>query len=404
MKNILVTGGAGYIGSHTVVELVANGFEPIILDNFSNASTSVIERMNELCGKDLTVITGDCSDADLVATIFKTHSIQGVIHFAAHKAVGESVDNPLMYYNNNLNGLITVLKTMEQFGVRQFVFSSSCTVYGVPKNGTQVSEETPLETPNSPYGWTKYMGEQIIKDVAKTGSIDAVLLRYFNPIGAHKSGIIGELPQGVPKNGTQVSEETPLETPNSPYGWTKYMGEQIIKDVAKTGSIDAVLLRYFNPIGAHKSGIIGELPQGVPNNIVPYITQTAAGIREQLTVFGSDYPTEDGTCIRDYIHVCDLALAHIKALAVVQTNEPAIFNVGTGKGTSVIELIAAFEKATGNKINWQFGPRRAGDVTAIFARADKAKNELNWEANFSVEEAVSDAWKWEKFRVAKGLE
>lgn len=338
MKNILVTGGAGYIGSHTVVELVANGFEPIILDNFSNASTSVIERMNELCGKDLTVITGDCSDADLVATIFKTHSIQGVIHFAAHKAVGESVDNPLMYYNNNLNGLITVLKTMEQFGVRQFVFSSSCTVYGVPKNGTQ------------------------------------------------------------------VSEETPLETPNSPYGWTKYMGEQIIKDVAKTGSIDAVLLRYFNPIGAHKSGIIGELPQGVPNNIVPYITQTAAGIREQLTVFGSDYPTEDGTCIRDYIHVCDLALAHIKALAVVQTNEPAIFNVGTGKGTSVIELIAAFEKATGNKINWQFGPRRTGDVTAIFARADKAKTELNWEANFSVEEAVSDAWKWEKFRVAKGLE
>lgn len=337
MKKILVTGGAGYIGSHTVIELVANGFEPILLDNFSNASPSVITRMNQLCGKELTVISGDCSEAALLASIFTNHEIAGVIHFAAFKAVGESVENPLMYYNNNLTGLINVLKTMEQFGVRQFVFSSSCTVYGIPKNGTQ------------------------------------------------------------------VSEETPLETPNSPYGWTKYMGEQIIKDVAKTGKIDAVLLRYFNPIGAHKSGIIGELPQGVPNNIVPYITQTAAGIREQLTVFGSDYPTPDGTCIRDYIHVCDLARAHIKALAVTQSNEPAIFNIGTGRGTSVIALITAFEKATDNKINWTFGPRRPGDVTEIFALADKARNELNWIAKHTVEEAVSDAWKWEKYRIAEGL-
>lgn len=338
MKKILVTGGAGYIGSHTVVELVANGFEPIILDNFSNASDSVIERMNQLCEKDLTVIHGDCFDAALLASIFTNHEIAGVIHFAAFKAVGESVENPLMYYNNNLTGLITVLNTMERFGVRQFVFSSSCTVYGVPKNGTQ------------------------------------------------------------------VSEETPLEAPNSPYGWTKYMGEQIIKDVAKTGKVDAVLLRYFNPIGAHKSGIIGELPQGVPNNIVPYITQTAAGIREQLTVFGSDYPTPDGTCIRDYIHVCDLARAHICALDIVQTNEPAIFNIGTGTGTSVIELIAAFEKATEKNINWTFGPRRAGDVTEIYALANKAATILKWKAEHTVEEAVSDAWKWEKFRIAAGIE
>lgn len=333
MKQILVTGGAGYIGSHTVVELVKNGYEPVILDNFSNSNPSTLENVFDLCGKEITVIEGDCCDLGLLNSIFASHQFEGVIHFAAFKAVGESVTEPLAYYHNNLESLMAVLHTMENHHVSKFVFSSSCTVYGMP---------------------------------------------------------VGE---------TKVYEHTPLGTPNSPYGWTKFMGEQIIRDCAKGGKIKPVLLRYFNPIGAHESGKIGELPVGIPNNIVPYMTQTAAGIREQLTVFGSDYSTLDGTCIRDFIHVTDLANAHIKALEVAVVDEPAVFNVGTGKGTSVLELIEAFEKAIHKKLNWQFGPRREGDVVEIYADVTKATSELNWKATKNVSEAVADAWKWEQYRL-----
>lgn len=333
MKKILVTGGAGYIGSHCVVELVNNGFQPIIIDDFSNASPATLQNVFELCGREIPVITGDCSDEDLLRKVFQANSFDGVIHFAAFKAVGESVEEPIKYYQNNLNGVLTVVKMMEEFGVQKLVFSSSCTVYGTP-----------------------------------TGSV-------------------------------KVTEETPLGIPNSPYGWTKLMAEQIIKDVARNGKLKPVLLRYFNPIGAHESGKIGELPVGVPNNIVPYMTQTAAGIREQLTVFGSDYHTPDGTCLRDFIHVTDLVIAHIAALNLSFESAVEIINIGTGKGTSVLELIHAFEEVTGKSLNWKFGPRRAGDVEAIFAEVEKAEKILNWSAKRDVKKAVEDSWRWEQYRL-----
>jgi len=333
MKYILVTGGAGYIGSHTVIELIDAGYEPVILDDFSNATPESFARLEKLCNRSLILSRGACTDAAHVRKLFKTYPFEGVIHFAAFKAVGESVDHPEKYYHNNLVGLLTILNALEEYKVRKLVFSSSCTVYGIPKEGGSVFEETPLGIPNSPYGWTKFMGEQMIRDF-----------------------------------------------------------------VAK-GNIDAVLLRYFNPIGAHPSGMIGELPIGVPNNIVPFITQTASGIRKQLIVFGEDYNTEDGTCIRDYIHVCDLAKAHIAALKSPMNQNPEIYNLGTGKGTSVLELIAAFEAATGKPLNWRFGPRRVGDVPEIFANADKAKKDLNWSAKYTVNEALVDAWRWEQNRL-----
>ncbi len=333
MKYILVTGGAGYIGSHTVVELIHAGYEPVILDDFSNSTTDSFSRLEKLCGKSLILSRGSCTDATHVRKLFKTYPFEGVIHFAAFKAVGESVEHPEKYYHNNLTGLLNILNAQEEFNVRKLVFSSSCTVYGIPKEGSS------------------------------------------------------------------VFEETPLGTPNSPYGWTKFMGEQMIRDFAAKGNIDAVLLRYFNPIGAHPSGLIGELPVGVPSNIVPFITQTAIGIRKQLVVFGEDYDTEDGTCIRDYIHVCDLAKAHIAALNSPMNQNPEVYNLGTGKGTSVLELIAAFEAATGQPLNWRFGPRRVGDVPEIFANADKAKKDLNWSAKFTVNEALKDAWRWEQNRL-----
>lgn len=334
-KRILVTGGAGYIGSHTVVELVKQGYEPVVLDNFSNAHPHVVSLIEEVTGQPLIVEEGDCRDVDVLERLFANYAFSGVIHFAAFKAVSESVANPLKYYHNNLNGLTALLGVMERFDVNKLVFSSSCTVYGTPEGTSKVDEQTPLGTPNSPYGWTKWMCEQIIRDT-----------------------------------------------------------------VTARPELNAVLLRYFNPIGAHESAQLGEFPQGIPNNILPYITQTASGILPQLTVFGSDYPTPDGTCIRDFIHVVDLAEAHISALAYM--NAPCglqVFNVGTGKGTSVLELIAAFEQVSGTKLNWKFGPRRAGDVTEIFADTQLAATAMSWKAKRSVEQAVQDAWNWEQNRI-----
>jgi len=336
-KKILVTGGAGYIGSHTVAEMVAQGYEPVIIDNFSNAQPLMLQQLEKITGKPVVFEESDCLDAIFLEDLFSRYSFGGVIHFAAFKAVNESVNQPLAYYQNNLTGLITLLKVMEQFKVDQFVFSSSCTVYGTPEGTTKVTEETPLGTPNSPYGWTKWMCEQIIRD-------------------------------------------TVLARPE----------------------LKAVMLRYFNPVGAHESGLIGELPQGTPNNILPYITQTAIGKLDQLTVFGDDYDTPDGTCIRDFIHVSDIAEAHLKALQYMDDhNDLAVFNLGTGTGTSVIELIRAFEKVSGKALNWKTGPRRAGDVAAISAAVDLAEKDLHWKATRTVEDAVRDSWRWEQNRLEK---
>lgn len=335
MKKILVTGGVGYIGSHTVVELINEGYEPVIIDNFSNSTQGMLNRIENLVGKSVQFFEGNCCDEMFLDSIFEKHKIEGVIHFAAFKAVGESVEEPIKYYENNLGSLLTILKAMEKHGVTRLVFSSSCTVYGNPENSTC------------------------------------------------------------------VYESTPLGTPSSPYGWTKLMSEQIIRDIAHQGKVNAILLRYFNPIGAHPSGQIGELPQGTPNNIVPFITQTAIGIRESLTVFGADYPTSDGTCIRDYIHVVDLAKAHICALNYKSNINPEVFNLGTGKGTSVLELIQQFEEVTQQKLNWQFGPRRAGDVVEIYADTAKVNSQLGWKATLSVKEALADSWRWEQNRTKK---
>ena len=334
-QHILVTGGAGYIGSHTVVELIASGYEPVIIDNFSNAQPAILEGLERIAGRKVLVETGDCTDAAFLERVFQQYAPAGVIHFAAFKSVNESVTSPLAYYHNNLSGLITLLQVMQAHDVHHIVFSSSCTVYGTPVGSPKVDETTPAGKPNSPYGWTKAMNEQILRDAA-----------VANP------------------------------------------------------QLRVVLLRYFNPVGAHPSGLIGEFPQGTPNNILPYITQTAAGKLARLTVFGNDYPTTDGTCVRDYIHVCDLAQAHIKALDyLTQHPELAVFNLGTGTGTSVLELIAAFESATGQPLSWQFGPRRAGDVAEIYADVSKAEQELGWKTTRTVEDAVKDAWRWEQNRV-----
>ena len=338
-KTILVTGGAGYIGSHTVVELMHAGYSVVILDNFSNTSKEVYASLLSLLPSDPILFEGSVLDYNLLDLIFKAHKIDAVIHFAAFKAVGESVENPLMYYENNITGLIRLLAMMEENEVKKLVFSSSCTVYGIPENEICVSETTPLGTPNSPYGQTKQMGEQIIQDFCKSNDIEAVLLRYFNPVGAHES--------------------------------------------AK----------------------IGELPNGVPNNILPFITQTAFGEREELKVFGNDYDTADGTCVRDFIHVVDVAEAHVKAIEVEQKSEnPLILNLGTGKGSSVLELISSFEEANGIKINWSFADRRPGDVPAIYANPEKAEKILNWKTKRTITDAVRDAWNWEKYRMENEMD
>ncbi len=331
-KNIIVTGGAGYIGSHTVVELIAQGYTPIIVDNFCNSEKSVMARLTGITGKEVKLYEGDCNNKAFMKTVFSETNPMGVIHFAAYKAVGESVEKPLDYYNNNVVSLLVLLEVMKQVGCNQLVFSSSCTVYGTPEK-LPVTEQSPTQKANSPYGNTKQIAEDIIQD--------------------------------------QV--------------------------VAKSG-LSAIALRYFNPIGAHPTGLIGELPLGVPSNLVPFVTQTAAGLRNELTIFGNDYNTPDGTNIRDYIHVVDLAKAHVKTLEYLHGK--SIFydfiNVGTGTGTSVLEIVETFEKVSGQRLNCKIGPRRAGDVEQIYASVDKSKEVLNWQTELTVEDALRDAWNWQK--------
>jgi UDP-glucose 4-epimerase len=334
-KFVLVTGGAGYIGSHTVVALVENGYTPIILDDFRNANRIVLEGLTKILGFLPEIIEVDVCDDKALRAIFQKYSFEGIIHFAAYKAVGESVQNPLKYYQNNLSGLINILDKMLEFGIKNLVFSSSCTVYGEPKELKEVSEDSPKNLPSSPYGYTKWIGEQIMED-------------------------------------------TFLAHPE----------------------LCLINLRYFNPVGAHKSSFIGEFPLGKPSNLLPFVTQTAVGKQDILTVFGNDYPTRDGTCIRDYIHVMDLSEAHVKALAFLEDHKKGCLeavNIGTGKGTSVLEIISCFEEVSKCKLNWSFGPKREGDVVEIFANCDKASNLLGWKSKLSINDAVIDAWKWELF-------
>lgn len=330
---ILVTGGAGFIGSHAVVELFEAGFEPIIIDNFSNSQESALKGIAGILGKEVTCYREDCTDGAALRQIFTTEkNIAGVIHFAAFKAVGESVKEPLKYYHNNVGSLVTLLQAMEEFNLKNLVFSSSCTVYGIP-DALPVTEATPVKKANSPYGNTKQICEDILTDLAKSGT-----------------------------------------------------------------EIKTIALRYFNPIGAHASAKIGELPLGVPNNLVPFITQTAAGIREQLTVFGNDYDTPDGSNIRDYIHVVDLAKAHVVAINKLlsgNTEKLEIYNVGTGQGNSVLEVIEAFEKVSGQKLNYKIGPRREGDVPKIYADVTKGTQELGFKTETNLENSLRSAWNWQ---------
>lgn len=331
---ILVTGGLGYIGSHTAVALQQAGFEVLIVDNMSNSSIDVLQGIAQITGEIPQFTYLDLRDKSEVQNYFKAHKdIDGIIHFAASKAVGESVENPLLYYENNLNTLVYLLQECEKYKIQHFIFSSSCTVYGEPDS----------------------------------------------------------LP---------ITENAPIKVANSPYGNTKQISEEIIFDTTQISGLKAIALRYFNPIGAHETAEIGELPLGVPQNLVPFITQTAIGLREKLSVFGNDYPTEDGSCIRDYIHVMDLAEAHVVALQrlLAKKNQTAfeVFNVGTGKGSSVFEVIKAFEKAAGQPLNYQVVDRRPGDVTAVYADTTKANQDLGWRARRSLDEALSSAWKWEQ--------
>ena len=331
---ILVTGGLGFIGSHTVVELQNQGFEVIIIDNLSNTSLNVLDGIANITGINTAFEKLDLRDKEKVQDFFKRHrDISGVIHFAASKAVGESVENPLLYYENNINTLVYVLQELQQKPEASFIFSSSCTVYGQ-------AEKMP------------------------------------------------------------ITEDASIQIAMSPYGNTKQIGEEIIIDTAKVTHINAILLRYFNPIGAHPSAEIGELPIGVPQNLVPFITQTGIGLRQELSVYGGDYPTPDGTAVRDYIHVVDLAKAHVialkrlldkKNLAKVET-----FNLGTGTGSSVLEVIHAFEKVSGQKLPYKIVPRREGDIISAYANTDKANNVLGWKAQSTLDEAMESAWKWEQ--------
>jgi UDP-glucose 4-epimerase len=335
MVKIVVTGGLGFIGSHTVVELQNSGYEVVVIDDLSNSSIDILDRITSITGKKPQFEQLDLKEKSKVSAVFKNHKdIKGVIHFAASKAVGESVTNPLMYYENNINTLIYVLQELQKLDQSNFIFSSSCTVYGQAD----------------------------------------------------------ELP---------ITENALVKKAESPYGNTKQIGEEIINDVCKVNSkFKAIALRYFNPIGAHDSGSIGELPIGVPQNLVPFITQTAIGLREQLSVFGNDYPTPDGTCIRDYIHVVDLAKAHVVALERLLQNKNELnyetFNLGTGKGSSVLEVIESFERVTGLKLNYKIADRRAGDVMSAYADTSKANNELGWKAQLTLDDAMKSAWKWEQ--------
>lgn len=331
---ILVTGGLGFIGSHTVVELQNEGFEVIIIDNLSNSSETVLDGIITITGKKPAFENLDVRDKAAVQNFFKKHNdIEGVIHFAASKAVGESVENPLLYYENNINSLVYLLQELQNKPSSNIIFSSSCTVYGQ-------AEEMP------------------------------------------------------------ITENAPIQVAMSPYGNTKQIGEEIIRDVAKVSNIKAILLRYFNPIGAHPSAEIGELPIGVPQNLVPFITQTGFGLRKELSVYGNDYPTPDGTAVRDYIHVVDLAKAHVIALQRLLNNNNLssveTFNLGTGTGSSVLEVIQAFEKVSGQKLPYKIVDRREGDITSAYANTEKANTILGWKAESTLEEAMASAWKWEQ--------
>ena len=331
---VLVTGGLGFIGSHTVVELQNEGFEVVTIDNLSNSSETVLDGIFNITGKKPLFEKIDLRDKASVQNFFKKHNdIVGVIHFAASKAVGESVEQPLLYYENNINALVYLLQELTTLPVANFIFSSSCTVYGQ-------AEKMP------------------------------------------------------------ITENAPVQQAMSPYGNTKQIGEEIIIDVAKVTNINSILLRYFNPIGSHPSAEIGELPLGVPQNLVPFITQTAMGLRKELAVFGDDYPTPDGTCVRDYIHVVDLAKAHVTALQrlLIRQNLEKVetFNLGTGTGSSVLEVITTFEKISGQKLPYKIVARREGDITSAYANTDKAYDILGWKSQFTLEDALASAWKWEK--------
>ena len=334
MQKVLVTGGLGYIGSHTVVELQNAGFEVVIIDNLSNSSLEVLDGIIEITGKTPLFEKIDLRQKSEVIQFFeKYQDISGIIHFAASKAVGESVENPLLYYENNLSTLIYLLQACNNYTIENFIFSSSCTVYGEPD----------------------------------------------------------KLP---------IDESAPIKNATSPYGNTKQISEEILNDSCKVSNLKSIALRYFNPIGAHDSSKIGELPLGIPQNLVPFITQTAAGLRDQLSVFGDDYPTEDGSCIRDYIHVVDLAKAHVVALERLlkdrNSNQFETFNIGTGKGSSVLEVVNAFEKVTQQKLNYKIVDRREGDVISVYADTKKANDVLGWKAEKSMEESLLSSWNWEK--------
>ena len=343
-QTILVTGGTGFIGSHTTVELISAGYKVVIVDNLSNSKADVIDGIEQITGVRPAFEEVDCCDLQGMEQVFSKYpDIEGIIHFAASKAVGESVEKPLLYYRNNFVSLINLLDLMPKHGVKGIIFSSSCTVYGQPD------------------------------------------------------------PENLP-----VTEDAPIKPAESPYGNTKQVNEEIIRDDINSGApIKAILLRYFNPIGSHPTAIIGEMPNGVPMNLIPYVTQTAMGIREQLKVFGNDYDTPDGTCIRDYIYVVDLAKAHVKAMQRVldtDSEKLEVFNIGTGKGVSTKEIVDAFEKSTGVKLNWAFAPRRAGDIEKVWANPDKANNVLGWKAETSLEDTLKSAWNWQVKLRERGIQ
>ena len=334
MAKILVTGGCGYIGSHTIVDLVENGFDVISVDNNSRSNPTIFNGVEKILNKKIKNYKVDlCNFDDTFAIFQENEDIEGIIHFAAYKAVGESVEDPLLYFENNLTSLINLLKCVQEFETPYFVFSSSCTVYGNPD----------------------------------------------------------EIP---------VTENTPPKPAESPYGYTKQMGEQMVNEFSKSSGTQSILLRYFNPVGAHPSILIGEMPVGNPQNLVPAITQTAIGKLSKMSVHGNDYPTRDGSCVRDYIHVCDIAHAHTLALKYLQQEKNRgiceVFNLGSGNGITVLEAIKAFEKVSGVKLNYVIGPRRSGDVVAIYANNDLARKNLGWDPKFSLEEMMDTAWKWEQ--------
>lgn len=335
-QTILVTGGTGFIGSHTTVELIEAGYKVVIIDNLSNSKVEVLDGIEKITGVRPVFENVDLRDKEATEAVLKKYSdIEGIIHFAASKAVGESVQKPLLYYRNNIISLVNLLELMPQYNIKGIIFSSSCTVYGQPK------------------------------------------------------------PENLP-----VTEDAPHQKATSPYGNTKEINEQIIYDYIHSGaSIKSIVLRYFNPIGAHPSALIGELPNGTPANLIPYVTQTAMGIRKELTIFGNDYDTPDGTCIRDYIYVVDLAKAHVAAMRRVldeDTDKIEYFNIGTGNGNSTKEIVDTFENTTGIKVNWKFGPRREGDIEKIWGDCTKANTVLGWKAETSLGDVLASAWKWQQ--------